>query len=162
MTYLPALARTLRGIAVTPCLVAILSLTLMLGLALSAAYAAGETGGNSDPHRLAAKVFKEHNCGNCHTLGTKGQFGYTAHGLEIKKQSLGCVDLLTQVTQLSSVPEERWTSDQQAKVHDFHEFGCTQCHQMTSHGMEMTKLGTELRTAHLSCPEVEKILNTSR
>ncbi len=162
MTYLPALESNLRGTAGSRYLVAILSMTLMLGLSLSAAHAAGESGGTSNPHRLAAKVFKEHNCGTCHTLGSKGQFGYTAHGLEIKKQSLGCVDLLTQVTQLTSVPEERWTSDQQAKVHDFHEFGCTQCHQMTGHGMEMTKLGTELRSAHLSCPEVEKILNTSR
>lgn len=142
------------------CLIAILSLALMLGLSLTAAYAAGDTSASSNPHRLAAKVFKQHNCGTCHTLGSKGQFGYTAHGLEIKKQSLGCVDLLTQMTQLTSVPEERWTSDQQAKVHDFHEFGCTQCHQMTSHGMEMTELGTKLRNAHLSCPEVEKVLNT--
>jgi hypothetical protein len=31
---------------------------------------------------------------------------------------------------------------------------------MTSHGMEMTELGTKLRSAHLSCPEVEKVLNT--
>ena len=69
-------------------------LALTLGFSLSAAYAAGEAGGSSDPHRLAAKVFKEHNCGSCHTLGSKGQFGYTAHGLEIKQKSLGCVDLL--------------------------------------------------------------------
>jgi hypothetical protein len=131
----------------------------MAGLAMSA-NAAGE-GDSSNPHRLAAKVFKEHNCGSCHTLGSKGQFGYTAHGLAIKKQSLGCVDLLTAMTKLSSVPEERWTSEQQAQVHDFHEFGCTQCHAMTSHGMEMTQLGTKLRTAHMSCPEVEKILNSS-
>ncbi len=160
MAYLPVLEGNTRGTAGSRCLIATLSLALMLGLSLSAAYAAGKAGGSSDPHRLAAKVFKEHNCGTCHTLGSKGQFGYTAHGLKIKKQSLGCVDLLTQVTQLTSVPEERWTSDQQAKVHAFHEFGCTQCHQMTSHGMEMTELGTKLRTAHLSCPEVEKILNS--
>jgi len=142
-------------------LMATLSVALMLALSIGAANAAGEADGSSNPHRLAAKIFKEHNCGSCHTLGSKGQFGYTAHGLEIKKQSLGCVDLLTQMTKLTSVPEERWTSDEQAKVHDFHEFGCTQCHQMTSHGMEMTELGSKLRTAHMSCPEVEKILNTS-
>jgi hypothetical protein len=131
----------------------------MLGVSF-AAYAAGETDGSSDPHRLAAQVFKEHNCGNCHTLTSKGAFGYTAHGRAIKQQQLGCVDLLTEMTRLTSVPQERWTSNQQAKVHDFHDFGCTQCHQMTSHGMEMTELGTKLRSAHLSCPEVEKVLNT--
>jgi hypothetical protein len=138
-----------------------LSLALILALSIGAAYAAGEADGSANPHRLAAKIFKEHNCGNCHTLGSKGQFGYTAHGLAIKQQSLGCVDLLNQMTKLTGVPEERWTADEQAKVHDFHEFGCTQCHQMTSHGMEMTALGAKLRTAHMSCPEVEKILNTS-
>jgi hypothetical protein len=160
MSYLPEVESTARGTTSARCLIAILSLVLMLGVSLRAAEAAGEAGGSSDPHRLAAKVFKEHNCGSCHTLGNKGQFGYTAHGLEIKKQSLGCVALLTQMTQLTSVPEERWSTDQQAKVHAFHEFGCTQCHQMTGHGMEMTKLGTQLRSAHLSCPEVEKVLNS--
>ncbi len=142
-------------------LIALLCAMLMLGLSLSAAYAAGEGDSSSNPHRLAAKVFKEHNCGTCHTLGSKSQFGYTAHGLAIKQQSLGCVDLLNAMTKLTSVPEERWTSEEQTRVHDFHEFGCTQCHAMTSHGMEMTELGTRLRTAHLSCPEVEKILNSS-
>jgi len=142
------------------CLTAILSLGLMLALSVHCAWAFGAAGDSSNPHRLAMKVFKEHNCGSCHTLGSKGQFGYTARGLKIKQQSLGCVDLLHQMMALTSVPEERWTSDQHAKVHDFHEFGCTQCHQMTSHGMEMTELGTKLRSAHLSCPEVEKILNT--
>src|SRR5581483_4063937 len=140
-------------------LIAMMGVALMLALATGAARAAeGDSGSN--PHRLAAKVFKEHNCGTCHTLGSKGQFGYTAHGLEIKKQSLGCVDLLNAMTKLNSVPEERWTSDDQAKVHDFSEFGCTQCHQMTGHGMELTELGSKLRTAHMSCPEVEKLLNS--
>ncbi|GEM_PF-4334630 len=140
---------------------AVLGAILIAGSSLSIANAAeGDAGSN--PHRLAAKIFKEHNCGSCHTLGSKGQFGYTAHGLEIKKQSLGCVDLLTAMTKLISVPEERWTSEQQAQVHDFHEFGCTQCHAMTSHGMEMTELGAKLRAAHMSCPEVEKTLNTNR
>jgi hypothetical protein len=141
-------------------MVAVLGAILIVGLSLSIANAAeGDTASN--PHRLAAKIFKEHNCGSCHTLGSKGQFGYTSHGLEIKKHSLGCVDLLSAMTKLTSVPEERWTSEQQAQVHDFHDFGCTQCHAMTSHGMEMTELGTKLRTAHMSCPEVEKILNTN-
>lgn len=151
----------MRRTAGTRPLIGILCLALMLGVSLSAAYAAAETDGSSDPHRLAEQVFQEHNCGNCHTLTKAGAFGYTAHGLAIKKQSLGCVDLLTEMTRLTSVPEERWTSTQQAKVQDFHEFGCTQCHQMTGHGMEMTELGTKLRSAHLSCPEVEKILNAN-
>jgi hypothetical protein len=160
MACLPAPEENPRARTSARGLIAALSLALMLGLSFSAAYAAGEAGGSSDPHRLAAKVFKEHNCGSCHTLGSKGQFGYTAHGLEIKQKSLGCVDLLNLMTQLTSVPEERWTPDQQAKVHSFHEFGCTQCHQMTSHGMELTEVGSKLRSAHLSCPEVEKVLNS--
>ncbi len=138
-------------------LIAVLIGLIVSGLSLAPARAAETT--VPAQHRLAAKVFKDHNCASCHTLSKKGQFGYTPRGIEIKSRSLGCVDLLTQMTKLTSLPQERWTSNDQAQVHDFHEFGCTQCHQMTGHGMEMTELGTKLRSAHVSCPEVEKVLN---
>ncbi len=113
-------------------------------------------------HELAAKIFREHNCGSCHTLTQSSHFGYTRRGLRMKRHSLGCVDLLSHIAGAVQVPPDKWSAAQRSDVRDFKRFGCTACHEIGPMHLGLTPEGSKLVSAHMSCPEVEKVLNSKR
>lgn len=113
-------------------------------------------------HELAEKIFRKHNCGSCHTLTQNSRFGYTQRGLEMKRRSLGCVDLLSHIAEVVKITPDKWTTEQRRDARDFHRFGCTACHEIGPMHLGLTPEGRHLVSAHMSCPAVEKILNQKR
>lgn len=113
-----------------------------------------------DPNTLAKYVFENHGCGNCHTLDTSGKFGFTERGKAVGKGFEGCVSLLTSMNVIAQVKEENRTAEEKQKAVRFKEFGCTECHQIVPGKMGLTKEGAELKSLHMSCTDVEKLLTS--
>jgi len=111
------------------------------------------------PDQLAAYVFEHHGCKNCHTLGTGGKLGFTDRGKQVGKNFEGCISLLTSMNVIAQVKEENRSADEKRKAARFEEFGCTTCHQITPGKLGLTAYGTKLRSMHLACTDVQKILS---
>jgi hypothetical protein len=107
---------------------------------------------------LAKYVFEHHGCGSCHTIGANGKLGYTERGKQVGKGFLGCVNLLTSMNLIAQVEPTNRTPEEKQKAVKFLEFGCTTCHQIVPGKLGLTSYGTRLKSLHMACTEVEKIL----
>jgi cytochrome c551/c552 len=112
---------------------------------------------------LAKYVFEQHGCKNCHTLGKAGRLGLTERGMEVGKNYEGCVSLLTSMNLIAQLKDaERSPADKKTAAR-FQEFGCTTCHQIVTPGkMGLTSYGAKLKSMHIACTDVEKILSQRR
>ena len=112
---------------------------------------------------LAKYVFLQHGCKNCHTLGKAGRLGLTEQGMEVGKNYEGCVSLLTSMSLVAQLKEAERTSADKKTVARFQEFGCTTCHQVVRPGrMGLTSYGAKLKSMHMACTDVEKLLSQRR
>jgi hypothetical protein len=112
------------------------------------------------PLELAQFVFDTQGCKNCHTIGHDAKLGYTEQGKERAKGFEGCIDMLTAMTVVVQVTEEKRSAQQRDKAHRFEEFGCTACHKLTPGKLTLTDMGTKLANLHLGCVEVEKLTSS--
>lgn len=112
---------------------------------------------------LAKYVFQQHGCKNCHTLGKAGRLGLTEQGMGVGKNYEGCVSMLTSMSLVAQVKEaERSVADKKTAAR-FQEFGCTTCHQVVPPGrMGLTSYGAKLKSMHMACTDVEKLLSQQR
>jgi len=111
------------------------------------------------PHEIASFIFDNYGCKNCHTVASGGKFGYTAMGEELKKKSEGCIAMLTSVSRIAVMPEKDRTSEHREKLAHFNDFGCTACHRISFGTVDLTEVGAKLKTMHLACTDVQKVLN---
>ena len=111
---------------------------------------------------LAHYVFEHHGCNNCHTLGASGKLGFTERGKQVGKGFEGCISLLTSMNVIAQVKSVDRTAEEKQKAARFQEFGCTTCHQITPGKLGLTSYGTKLKSLHMACTEVEKILAQQR
>jgi len=111
---------------------------------------------------LAHYVFEHHGCDNCHTLGASGKLGFTERGKQVGKGFEGCISLLTSMNVIAQVQSVDRTAEEKQKAARFQEFGCTTCHQITPGKLGLTSYGTKLKSLHLACTDVEKILAQQR
>lgn len=110
------------------------------------------------PDELAAYVFEHHRCNSCHTLGQGGKLGFTDRGKEVGKNFEGCISLLTSMNVIAQVKPANRTAEEKEKAARFQEFGCTTCHQITPGKLGLTEYGKKLKSLHMACTDVEKIL----
>ena len=110
-------------------------------------------------HEVAAYIFDNYGCTSCHTIASGGKFGYTAQGEQLKDKSEGCVALLTTVSRVATLPEASRTTEQKEKLAHFRDYGCTACHRISFGSVELTEVGSKLKTMHLACTDVQKVLN---
>ncbi len=110
-------------------------------------------------NELAKYVFEHHGCDSCHTMGANGKLGYTERGKQVGKGFIGCVSLLTSMNLIAQVEPANRTPDEKAKAVKFREFGCTTCHQIIPGKMGLTSYGTRLKSFHMACTDVERILS---
>ena len=110
------------------------------------------------PDELAAYVFERHRCNTCHTLGQGGKLGFTDRGKEVGKNFEGCISLLTSMNVIAQVKSANRTAEEKQKAARFQEFGCTTCHQITPGKMGLTEYGKKLKSLHMACTDMEKIL----
>ena len=108
---------------------------------------------------LAKYIFEHHGCGSCHTMGANGKLGYTERGKQVSKGFLGCVNLLTSMNLIAQVEPANRTPEEKAKAVKFREFGCTTCHQIVPGKLGLTRYGTRLKSFHMACTDVERILS---
>ena len=108
---------------------------------------------------LAKYVFEHHGCGSCHTMGANGKLGYTERGKQVGKGFLGCVNLLTSMNLIAQVEPANRTPEEKDKAVKFREFGCTTCHQIVPGKLGLTKYGARLKSFHMACTDVERILS---
>jgi cytochrome c551/c552 len=113
------------------------------------------------PQELAQYVFDTQGCRNCHTIGHDGKLGYTEKGRERANGFEGCINMLTAMTVIVQVPEEKRSSQQRQKAARFDEFGCTACHALAPGKLGLTEVGARLQHLHLGCVEVEKLTSSS-
>jgi len=124
---------------------------------------ASKTHGGDDmsgktPDELAAYVFERHRCNTCHTLGQGGKLGFTDRGKEVGKNFEGCISLLTSMNVIAQVKPANRTAEEKQKAARFQEFGCTTCHKITPGKLGLTEYGVKLKSLHMACTDVEKIL----
>lgn len=112
------------------------------------------------PSDLARSIFENHGCKNCHTLEDNGKFGFTEQGKAVGKGFEGCISLLTSMNVIAQVKDENRTPEEKEKAVRFKQFGCTECHQIVPGKMGLTKEGAQLKSLHMSCPEVQKLLTS--
>jgi hypothetical protein len=113
------------------------------------------------PRELAQYVFDKHGCKKCHTIGRDGKLGFTELGKQRATGFEGCIHLLTTMTVIVAVPEQKRSPQQREKVARFEEFGCTSCHRVSPGKLTLTEVGAKLQHLHLGCVEVEKLTSTS-
>jgi cytochrome c551/c552 len=111
---------------------------------------------------LAHYVFEHHGCNNCHTLGANGKLGFTDRGKQVGKGFEGCIALLTSMNVIAQVKSVDRSAEEKQKAARFQEFGCTTCHQITPGKLGLTSYGTKLKSMHMACTEVERILAQQR
>jgi cytochrome c551/c552 len=111
------------------------------------------------PNELATYVFEHHSCGSCHTMGSNGKLGYTERGKQVGKGFIGCVSLLTSMNLIAQVEPANRTPEEKTKAVKFREFGCTTCHQIVPGKLGLTSYGTRLKSFHMACTDVERILS---
>jgi hypothetical protein len=112
------------------------------------------------PLELAQFVFDTQGCKNCHTIGHDGKLGYTDLGKQKAQGYEGCVDMLTAMTVIVQMPEEKRSPQQHQKAQRFEEFGCTACHKLAPGKLTLTEMGTKLADLHLGCVDVEKLTSS--
>lgn len=112
------------------------------------------------PQELAKYVFETHGCKSCHTMGEQGKLGYTDRGKERAKNFEGCIKMLTAMTVIVQVSEEKRTPQQRDKAARFQEFGCTSCHLVSPGKLSLTEAGAKLNHLHLGCVNVEKLVSS--
>jgi hypothetical protein len=110
------------------------------------------------PDELAAYVFEHHHCNTCHTLGQGGKLGFTDRGKEVGRNFEGCISLLTSMNVIAQVKPADRTTEEKTKAARFQQFGCTTCHQITPGKLGLTEYGTKLKSLHMACTDVERIL----
>ncbi len=110
-------------------------------------------------NELATYIFEHHGCDSCHTLGSNGKLGYTERGKQVGKGFIGCVSLLTSMNLIAQVEPANRTPDEKEKAVKFREFGCTTCHQIVPGKLGLTSYGTKLKSLHVACTDVERILS---
>ncbi len=108
---------------------------------------------------LAQYVFDHHGCKSCHTLGRDGKLGLTDRGTEVGRNFEGCISLLTAMNTIVQVKEENRSAEDRRKAERFRDFGCTDCHQITSGKVMLTAIGKKLASLHMGCPDVERLLS---
>ena len=113
-------------------------------------------------NELAAYIFENHGCKNCHTMGADGKLGFTERGKQVGKGFEGCISLLTSMNVIAQVKESDRNAEEKHKAARFREFGCTTCHQITPGKLGLTAYGTKLKSFHMACTDVEKILAQQR
>lgn len=118
----------------------------------------GDDMSGKTPDELAAYVFELHRCNTCHTLGQGGKLGFTDRGKEVGKNFEGCISLLTSMNVIAQVKAANRTAEEKEKAARFQEFGCTTCHQITPGKLGLTEYGKKLKSLHMACTDVEKIL----
>jgi cytochrome c551/c552 len=111
------------------------------------------------PNELATYVFEHHGCDSCHTMGANGKLGYTERGKQVGKGFIGCVSLLTSMNLIAQVEPANRTPDEKQKAVKFREFGCTTCHQIMPGKLGLTSYGIKLKSFHVACTDVERILS---
>lgn len=109
---------------------------------------------------LAKYVFDSHGCKSCHTMGHDGKLGFTPKGKERAQGFEGCINMLTAMTVIVQVPENKRTPQQRQKAERFEEFGCTDCHKLTPGKLDLTDVGAKLAHLHLGCADVEKLTSS--
>jgi len=114
---------------------------------------------NKSPQEIAHFVYTNYKCDGCHTLSGEGKFGYTSRGEQLKQQSEGCVSLLTSMSVLAHITESDRKPEQRVKAAHFKDYGCTACHTVEPGHMGLTQIGQKLSSLHMSCSEVQQILN---
>ena len=110
------------------------------------------------PQELAQYVFDTHGCKTCHTIGREGKLGLTDKGQERAKGFEGCIDMLTAMTVIVRVPQEKRSPQQRDKAARFAEFGCTACHDLAPGKLSLTAIGVKLQHLHLGCVDTEKLV----
>jgi cytochrome c551/c552 len=111
---------------------------------------------------LAHYVFEHHGCNNCHTLGANGKLGFTERGKQVGKGFEGCIALLTSMNVIAQVKPADRSAEEKQKAARFQEFGCTTCHQITPGKLGLTTYGTKIKSFHMACTDVERILAQQR
>ena len=112
------------------------------------------------PQELAGYVFETHGCKSCHTMGHDGKLGYTEKGKQRAAGFEGCIKMLTAMTVIVQVPEEKRSAQQRDRAARFEEFGCTTCHKVAPGKLALTDFGAKLAHLHLGCVDVEKLTST--
>jgi hypothetical protein len=112
------------------------------------------------PLELAHFVFDTQGCKTCHTMGHDGKLGYTDLGKQRAQRFEGCIDMLTAMTVIVQVPDEKRSPQQHQRAHRFEEFGCTSCHKLAPGKLSLTEMGTKLADLHLGCVDVEKLTSS--
>lgn len=108
------------------------------------------------PRELAQYVFDTHGCKKCHTIGREGKLGFTELGKQRATDFEGCIHLLTAMTVIVQVPEQKRSLQQRDKVARFDEFGCTSCHKVSPGKLTLTQIGAKLTHLHLGCVDIEQ------
>lgn len=119
---------------------------------------AGDDLSDKSPDQLAAYVFEHHRCNGCHTLGQGGKLGFNDRGKEVGKNFEGCISLLTSMNVIAQTKPANRTVDEKQKAMRFQEFGCTTCHQIVPGKLGLTVYGKKLKSLHMACTDVERIL----
>lgn len=109
------------------------------------------------PQELAQYVFDTHGCKTCHTIGREGKLGLTEKGQKRATGFEGCINMLTAMTVIVHVREDKRSSQQHEKAARFEEFGCTTCHKVIPGKLSLTEMGTKLQHLHLGCVDIEKL-----
>jgi molybdopterin converting factor small subunit len=94
----------------------------------------------------------------CHTMGASGKLGFDDRGKEVGKNFEGCISLLTSMNVIAQLKPVNRTAEEKHKAARFQEFGCTTCHQIVPGKLGLTDYGKKLKTLHLACTDVERIL----
>ena len=110
------------------------------------------------PNELAAYIFEHHHCNGCHTTGAGGKLGFNDRGKEVGKNFEGCISLLTSMNVIAQVQPANRTVEEKHKAARFQQFGCTTCHQIVPGKLGLTEYGKKLKSMHMACTDVEKIL----
>jgi len=111
------------------------------------------------PSDLGTYIFEHHGCNSCHAMGSNGKLGYTERGKQVAKGFVGCVSLLTSMNLIAQVDPANRTPDEKEKAVKFREFGCTTCHQIVPGKLGLTSYGIRLKSFHMACTDVEKVLS---
>ena len=112
------------------------------------------------PHDLALYMFETHGCKSCHTIGEGGKLGYTEKGKQRAAGFEGCISMLTAMTVIVQVPDDKRSSQQRQRAARFEEFGCTSCHRLTPGKLSLTEVGAKLQHLHLGCVDIEKLTSS--
>lgn len=112
--------------------------------------------------QLANYVFEHHGCDTCHTMGANGKLGFTERGTQVGKGFQGCISLLTSMNVIAQVEPANRTPDEKVKAAKFSEFGCTTCHQIVPGKMGLTAYGTKIKSMHMACTDVEKLMASQK